>query len=185
MEAVKALLVALEAFKASRDASVLPMPCHELIDRVYAQLVTLETENRLLCEQRRTLEAQVMALVCLPEVVVGFHPAWDEEETLSDFNDETNWLGDMAEKELMMEESAWQTQCPHCRFSYQILYNPIEAEIVQAIVAVERRSGKATTRAIAMQVMLSEAQTYRYLSRLEHLGQVQRIGVKGGWKVAA
>lgn len=74
-------------------------------------------------------------------------------------------------------------RCPHCHADTTL--DTLEAEILQAISEAERNTGKATTRAVSMRVMLSETQTYRYLLRLEKGGKVRRIGTKGGWRVAA
>lgn len=84
-----------------------------------------------------------------------------------------------------MEETHWYTQCPNCRFVYDLPLQAIESDILQAVAVTERNSGKATTRAVAMKVMLSETQTYRYLTRLEQQGRIRRIGTKGGWRMAA
>lgn len=79
-------------------------------------------------------------------------------------------------------------RCPHCLALQEqpASHQPeLEAEILQAVSASERNAGRATTRAVAMRLMLSETQTYRYLSRLEQTGRIKRIGTRGGWRLAA
>lgn len=56
-------------------------------------------------------------------------------------------------------------------------------QVLLAVQAEETIEGKASTRQIAMRVLLSESQVWRYLTLLEKAGCVQRIGQRGGWSV--
>lgn len=56
-------------------------------------------------------------------------------------------------------------------------------QVLQAVQAEEAIEGKASTRQVAMRVLLSESQVWRYLTLLEKAGCVRRIGQRGGWSV--
>jgi Mn-dependent DtxR family transcriptional regulator len=60
-----------------------------------------------------------------------------------------------------------------------------EQKLLHAIANMERFSGKASTRALAVRLHLSEVQTWRYLKQMEMTGQVQRVGRRGGWQRVA
>jgi len=78
-----------------------------------------------------------------------------------------------------------QVQCPTCGHTIRLPFLPIEEQIMKAVIAAQRNEGKARTKAIAVRVMMSEDQTFRYLQKLEQQGRVRRVGVKGGWRTAA
>lgn len=59
------------------------------------------------------------------------------------------------------------------------------SQVLQAVQAEEAIEGKASTRQVAMRVLLSESQVWRYLTLLEKAGCVRRIGQRGGWSVIA
>jgi len=77
---------------------------------------------------------------------------------------------------------------PRCESCGQPLPNPyishlslIEQEILQAVAACERFSGRAATQAVAMRVHLSTSQTRRHLHRLAEAGFVHRSSHRSGW----
>lgn len=74
--------------------------------------------------------------------------------------------------------------CSVCRQVHQGILS-IEQEVLHAIANIERFAIKASTRALAVRLHLSEVQTWRYLKQMERAGQVKRIGRRGGWKRAA
>lgn len=78
-----------------------------------------------------------------------------------------------------------EIQCQTCGSVMALPYQPIEEQIIRAVVAAQRNEGKARTRAVAVRVMLSDDQTFRYLQKLEQQGRVRRVGVKGGWRFVA
>lgn len=65
-------------------------------------------------------------------------------------------------------------------------FNDFERAVVKAITEVVRHTGgPASTLAVASRVYLSDRQARRYLVRLEQSRQVQRVGQRGGWLLAA
>ncbi|NJL95440.1 MAG: hypothetical protein HC915_17805 [Anaerolineae bacterium] len=84
-----------------------------------------------------------------------------------------------------MDPDNSQIQCPNCGHVVELPYKPIEKQILDAVRSGERHMGKATTMQVAVQVFLSDDQTYRYLHKLEREGKVRRVGRKGGWRSAA
>lgn len=78
-----------------------------------------------------------------------------------------------------------QASCPHCGYHFRLPYQPIEQQIFQAVRSGERHSGRASTKSVAVQVYLSDDQTYRYLRKMEQEGKIRRIGKKGGWRTVA
>lgn len=61
------------------------------------------------------------------------------------------------------------------------LTQDLEAQILMVIASLERNNGKATTKAVATQIHLSQVQTWRYLKQMESQGSLRRVGKRGGW----
>lgn len=80
---------------------------------------------------------------------------------------------------------AQETQCPNCGCRYELPYQGHDQQLLKVVEKLERDCGKATTRAIASRVYLSESQIFRLMSKLESRGEVLRVGTKGGWRKAA
>lgn len=84
-----------------------------------------------------------------------------------------------------MEDRDESISCPHCGHDVPLKLNPLEKQVLAAVRKLNRHSPTASTRAIALEVSLSPAQTKRYLIALERKGRIWRVGMKGGWKSAA
>ena len=78
-----------------------------------------------------------------------------------------------------------RTKCPCCGCNYEMRDQTYEEQVFEIVEAIWDEGEKATTKKVAAHLPISEAQTRRYLKRLESWGRVRRVGQRAGWRIAA